>query len=162
MKKTCLSLLVIVAFCTFNANAGTLNVAVADTIKFGQYYIDKGEANYPLIQVREASKQERISALKNGKATLVEVKSGLFDKYPATAEIRTSNGKVEKTNGKNQFLITANKHKENLVELKVTHDLQGDVIYLKTREWTSKDKTNFTEKVERFTKWEQTVWLKVE
>jgi len=162
MRKIYLILSIAVALFTVKAKAETMNMVIADTIKFGQYYIDNGEANLPLIQIYDVKKQEELPALKNGKATLVEVKSGLFDKYPATAEILTPNGKVKMGKEKNQFLITANKDREELLEFKLTHDLQGDTIYLKTREWTNTDKTDFTEKVESFTKWEQTIWLKIE
>ena len=156
MKKACFYLSLIIAFfmSCVKAEAKITDIVIVDTItiKFGQYYINNGEANLPVMEVYDLKNQVSLSSLNNKKDYLIEVKSGPFDRYEATAEVLTSNGKVKKLKGSNQFLLTASKKNNGeMLELKVTHDLKGDVVYLNMREWTDKDKVNYKEKVEKYT-----------
>jgi len=145
------------------AKAATINTVAGDTIiiKFGEYYIDKGEANLPLMQIIDKKTQTNVISLKNKDEILIEVNSGLFNKYETKADVVSSNGTAKKLKG-NQFLLTPNrKNNKEMLELKVTHDLKGDVVFVITREWADKEKGKYNEKIDEYKSWVQTIWLSI-
>lgn len=112
-----------------------------DTLKFGQFYIENGEANIPLLQVVDLKTNKSIIALKSNKWHKIKLTTGLFDKYISHASIQSENGQIKKTNKRYVYRIKAQKSNIKLLELKVEYNLEGDTIIYITREHKTLDDT---------------------
>ena len=115
--------------------------AQSDTIFFGQYYINKGLANLPLISLYDKHTGERLERVENGREYLIELKAGIFDKYEIKMQVLT-NGTVFPTNQKNHYRLVVNQtDKLGFMKLRFVDQFKQDKIYLRIREWEDQPET---------------------
>ncbi|MDO1445773.1 hypothetical protein Q0590_05900 [Rhodocytophaga aerolata] len=96
MKNYLLWMCIGITSCSFQKYSATQRVNRADTIRFGQYYLDNAQANFPLILVYDSKTGQQLDKVENGKEYIIELKAGKFNHYHIKAEA-LNNGKVVKT-----------------------------------------------------------------
>lgn len=141
---------IVVTSCSFQKYPATQGVSRTDTIRFGQYYIDKGQATLPLVSVYDRETGQQLDEVVNGKKYVIELKAGKFDYYTIKAEVIT-NGKVVQTKKHNQFRLQGKQSNEQpFMKLKCTYLFKQDQIYLQIREWKDSTRTAYQESITLF------------
>ena len=136
--------------CSFQKYSATQRVNRTDTIRFGQYYLDNGQANFPLILVYDSKTGQQLDKVENGKEYIIELKAGKFNHYRIKAEA-LNNGKVVKTKKHNQFRLQVKQaDKQPFMKLKCTYLFEQDQIFLQIREWKDSTRTAYEESITQF------------
>lgn len=137
-------LLVINIVCLWSRTLGQPSAEAqlqSDTILFGQYYINRGLANMPLILLYDKHRGKEFERVENGREYLIELKAGRFDQYAIDMQA-LSNGKVYATNKKNHFRLGVNQRDNSgVMELGFIYRFNQDKIYIKVREWADQPNT---------------------